>query len=191
MIIARGAEAVLEREGDLVLKKRIPKTYRHPKMDAALRKARTRREAKVIAKLPVAGPELVACDQKETITMRLVEGEKLADCLDQRPELVRAVARSVAGMHDAGIIHGDLTTSNMIAKGGKVVLIDFGLSFFSTRVEDKAVDLHLFSEALQSKHYRIAEKAFKDFLLQYRPRDRQAILDRLRLVEARGRYKGK
>ena len=45
----------------------------------------------------------------------------------------------------------------MIIKENKIYFIDFGLSFFSSRIEDRAVDLHLVKEALQSTHHEYYE----------------------------------
>jgi Kae1-associated kinase Bud32 len=94
-------------------------------------------------------------------------------------------------MHDKDIIHGDLTTSNMILKE-KVYFIDFGLGFNSTRIEDKAVDLHLLRQAFESKHYKHFEEFFKEVLEGYKlSKNWKEVLNRLEKVEMRGRYKRK
>jgi Kae1-associated kinase Bud32 len=91
-----------------------------------------------------------------------------------------------------GIIHGDLTTSNMILNS-EVFFIDFGLSFFSEKVEDKAVDLHLLRQALESKHYKVWEECFTAVRQGYEgtANDAELVLKRLEVVESRGRYKRK
>ncbi|MBI2131065.1 O-sialoglycoprotein endopeptidase, partial [Candidatus Woesearchaeota archaeon] len=68
-----------------------------------------------------------------------------------------------------------------------------GLSFFSQKVEDKAVDLHLLKEALESKHYRFWEKAFKAVIEGYsgKAKDAELTLKRLEAIEKRGRYRAK
>ena len=95
-------------------------------------------------------------------------------------------------MHNNNIIHGDLTTSNMILNK-EVFFIDFGLSFFSEKIEDKAVDLHLLKEALESKHSNIWERSYKAALDSYFKKavDGRQVLERIKIVEKRGRYKGK
>ena len=95
-------------------------------------------------------------------------------------------------MHQQGIIHGDLTTSNMILseKDKKVYFIDFGLAFHSIKTEDKAVDIHLLKEALQSKHFLIANEIWKEFVRVYGKQNKE-VLERLEKVEKRGRYKQK
>jgi len=72
-------------------------------------------------------------------------------------------------------------------EGNKVFFIDFGLSFVSTKTEDKAVDLHLLKQALESKHYKIWKDCFNAVLEEY---NNKLILDRLMVVEKRGRNKG-
>ncbi|NJL43970.1 MAG: Kae1-associated serine/threonine protein kinase [Nitrosarchaeum sp.] len=123
--------------------------------------------------------------------MTYLPGPKLADCLEQHPELAKHIGRLVAALHDQSIIHGDLTTSNMILSDGAVHLIDFGLSFFSHRIEDKAVDIHLLRQALESKHHTIWESAFEAVLSGYHPNEREQILQRYTQVESRGKNKSK
>ena len=107
--------------------------------------------------------------------------------------ILKIIGEKLSILHDNNIIHSDLTTSNMIYNEStkKLYLIDFGLSFTSDKVEDKAVDLHLFKQALESKHYKVYDKAYKYFLKGYNPKNRKEIIDRLKVVEARGRYKAK
>ena len=66
---------------------------------------------------------------------------------------MKLIGIEIAKMHLADIIHGDLTTSNMMLRpNGELVLIDFGLSYVSTLVEDKAVDLYVLERAFASTH---------------------------------------
>jgi len=189
--IGSGAEAVVYKDKNQVIKIRPKKGYRISEIDSELRKFRTRREAKVIEKLPVPGPKLIDCDRKEKLVMSYIKGNKVRDILDNQPKLARDIGHKLSLMHDADIIHGDLTTSNMIFDK-ELKFIDFGLSFFSSRIEDKAVDIHLFKQALESKHFRIEKTAYKEFLKGYkRARDYELIISRLEEVEGRGRYKGK
>jgi TP53 regulating kinase-like protein len=85
-----------------------------------------------------------------------------------------------------------LTTSNIILNK-ETYFIDFGLSFFSEKAEDRAVDLHLLKEGLESKHYRIWEECFRCALEAYKKeaKNSEATLKRLEAVEKRGRYRGK
>ncbi len=197
--IAEGAEASIFVDGAKVIKERMPKPYRLREIDESLRKQRTRREAKVFSKLKEIGipvPELVgSSDETMTITMEKLEGKKLRDMISAAncEALGREIGEKVGLMHSNGIIHGDLTTSNMIFQNNKVYFIDFGLSLFSNKTEDKAVDIHLFRQTLESRHHKIWEKCFRAFIGGYKTANNGygEVLARLEKVESRGRYKGK
>jgi len=218
-IIGRGAEAILIHEDNKLVKKRIKKSYRIDILDDKLRKQRTKKEAKLLEKavklIPV--PKVIKTDEKQEIDMEFLEGKKLSEHLDTLPnaeEICIQIGQNIAKLHDADIIHGDLTTSNMIYVEnnikekpvaplnqksddnsnktiGKVYFIDFGLGFESKKVEDKAVDLHLIKQALEAKHFRHYEKFFFKVLEGYKSSKHHiATLKRLKAVELRGRYKG-
>lgn len=198
--IAQGAEASIYTDKHTVLKHRLEKKYRHPEIDSSLRKFRTRREAKVIEtlqKMKFPAPKLEKMDDKEMkIHMEHIPGPKIRDVFDKDWKIYsKEIGRLVAIMHNHGIIHQDLTTSNMILhdKEDRIYFIDFGLSFFSDKIEDKAVDLHLLRQALESKHYKVWEAAYKEVLHAYKgnARDGEQVIKRLETVEKRGRYKGK
>jgi len=194
--MAQGAEAVIYRKDSTIIKERVKKNYRISQIDDALRKFRTRREAKFIEKLPVSGPELLSVDDKKMIIeMEFIDGPKVKDILEKNIGLCKEIGKKVAVLHNNNMIHGDLTTSNMILnkKDKKIYFIDFGLSFFSHKVEDKAVDLHLLKQALESKHYRVFEKAFKLILEGYKMEsdNYKEIFERFEKVEERGRNKAK
>jgi len=193
--IAQGAEAKIFLDDRKIVKDRVVKSYRLKEIDDRLRKFRTKREAKVISKLKEKGmdvPSILFCDEKERIEMDFIDGEKVRDVLsdDNYEELCKEIGEKIAVIHNSGIIHGDLTTSNMIFKD-KVWFIDFGLSFFSSKVEDMAVDIHLLRCALESKHYKIWEKCYKVCFDSYLDKcDKgEEVLKRLEVVEKRGRYK--
>lgn len=189
-MIAQGAEAKLYTDGEVLLKERIPKPYRVDELDKSLRQFRTRREAKVLSKLAdigVLGPELLGmCDKEMKIKMSFIDGVKLKHVLVQDIEgYGKELGQLISKLHGADIVHSDLTTSNMIVKNG-IHLIDFGLSFFSCKTEDKAVDLRLFRRALQSAHHEISEQVWDAFLSSYTHED---VLKRLEVVDKRGRHR--
>ena len=127
--------------------------------------------------------------------MEFLTGPKLRDILnkDNYREYCAQLGWIVAKLHEHSIIHDDLTTSNMIVVSGKIHLIDFGLSFFSERVEDKAVDIHLLRQALESKHQEIWKEAYDAFIDSYKKNypGYPKVFERLYVVEMRGRYKQK
>lgn len=195
MLIGKGAEAELHKDKNTVKKIRVKKNYRIKEIDKPLRKTRTRREAKILEKLPqqIPAPELLEMDDKNMeIRMSFIKGKKVRDVLDKNMMLCKDIGGKIALMHNAGIIHGDLTTSNMIYHE-KIYFIDFGLSYFSEKVEDKAVDLHVLRQALESKHHMISDKAFSVVIDSYKSKvkDAEKILKRLEKVESRGRNKKK
>lgn len=187
--IGLGAEARLERDGSVVRKVREPKRYRHPSLDVKLRRFRTRREAKVLSSLPVPGPRLEWVDDEEmVICMEFLDGPQLRDVLAEENAslFAREVGVCVRALHDAGICHGDLTTSNFLVVDGVLYVIDFGLSFFSDSLEDCAVDLHLLRQSLAAKHPSLG--LWEGVVAAYSPS--AALLERFEEVELRGRYKG-
>ena len=196
-IIAQAAEAIILREGNKVTKRRIAKGYRIPELDEKLRKLRTRQEAKLLEKAEniISVPKLIKVDEKsKEIEMEFINGDKLSEKLSTYAEkkqikIMKQVGQETGKLHDANIIHGDLTTSNMILKDNKVYIIDFGLGYQNGRVEDKAVDLHLIKQALEAKHFQNHEKLFKSFLQGYSPKDKTQVLKQLKKVESRGRNK--
>ena len=196
-LVAQGAEAKLFLEGRSIIKNRFPKAYRIKEIDERLRSSRTRREAKILQKLEAINfpsPRLVKNDEKENLVIENVRGKLVKDVLEASDykKLCSEIGKKIAILHNNSIIHGDLTTSNMILKG-EIYFIDFGLSFFSEKAEDRAVDLHLLEEGLKSKHYRIGEECFKCALDSYKneAKNSDATLKRLEAVEKRGRYRAK
>ncbi|NJE76022.1 Kae1-associated kinase Bud32 [Thermococcus sp. ES12] len=186
----------------VIVKHRIPKRYRIRKIDEKLRKERTVREARVLHRAKEFGvncPYVYEVDMKEMIiVMEFIEGERLKELLesapmDERLELCREIGRQVGKLHQAGIVHGDLTTSNMILRDGKVYLIDFGLADFDPTLEAQGVDLHLLKRAMESTHYTWFEKGFEAVLGGYaeiRGEEKVGeIRDKIEEIESRGRYR--
>ena len=191
VIIGKGAEADVFLEDGVVVKKRVSKGYRLKELDDFLRKSRTRSEAKILQRIDGLGPSFIGGNDVDELRMSFVEGVLLKKVLDEDISLAKYIGLKVGKLHDLGIIHGDLTTSNMIFFDGDVKLIDFGLSFFSDKVEDKAVDLHLFKEAVVSKHFVFEKDIWSNFLEGYNPSGKDDIVKRLNVVELRGRNKQK
>ena len=198
-LIAQGAESKLFLDKNKVIKNRFRKKYRIKEIDEKLRKFRTKREAKVLEKLQVIkfpSPKLINNDQIENLEIEFINGILLKDVLEKKEytKLSKEIGEKIAILHNNDIIHGDLTTSNMILdKNNKIFIFDFGLSFFSRKIEDRAVDLHLLKEALESKHYKIWEKCYEAALQSYekKAKNGKEVLQRIKVVESRGRYKGK
>ena len=209
--IYQGAEAIIYQEGDLIIKDRIAKSYRLKILDEKIRKQRTRAETKLLEKassiincpLPIHQIQRQNDKNNTKIIMPFIKGKKLSEHLDEMPEKQAEdacikIGQSIAKLHDNNIIHGDLTTSNIILVKNsnkkdeqQIWFIDFGLGFHSQRIEDKAVDLHLIKQALEAKHFQNWEEHYKNILKGYKTSiNFNKVLEQLKKVEARGRYKG-
>jgi len=196
-IIGHGAEAKIILSDNLIIKDRISKSYRIKEIDDKIRKQRTKAEKKLLEKASkiINAPNPFPLEEFNKIKMPFIEGKKLSEHLDSFPlsrqkEICKSVGESIAKLHEADIIHGDLTTSNMILVKDKIFLIDFGLGYISRKIEDKAVDLHLLKQALEAKHFKnwkelfeAVEKGYKNY------KESEKVLERLNVVEKRGRYK--
>ncbi|HUR68460.1 MAG TPA: bifunctional N(6)-L-threonylcarbamoyladenine synthase/serine/threonine protein kinase, partial [Candidatus Thermoplasmatota archaeon] len=190
----RGAEAEVEPTTLLgrpaVRKRRLVKSYRHPELDAKLRRSRTRAEARLLAQARAAGvrtPLVYEVDGDALVLERLA-GRQLKEALTGRAlaELGAAAAR----LHARGLTHGDLTTSNAIATTEGIALVDFGLAALNAEDEDKAADLHVLMEALEATHPETPE-AFARVLDGYRGAGGSAAVEKtLDEIVRRGRYRG-
>jgi Kae1-associated kinase Bud32 len=202
-LLAEGAEAKIYHKDNVIIKERIKKSYRHPEIDTKIRRLRNKHEAKILAKAKEANinvPQVHNLNKKnepqETYSLEIeyINGEKLATHLNnlelkKQLEIMKKLGEQIGKLHDKNIIHGDLTTSNTLLKDKKVYIIDFGLSYISPKIEDKAVDLHVLKQALEAKHWQKYEALYKAFITRYNPKEKPKILERLVAVERRGRYK--
>lgn len=203
-LISQGAEARVYKavwlNKDTVVKYRFAKKYRHPDLDTKLTRQRTSNEAKALArarKLDVLAPTLYYVDlEGKCLYLERVRGISVKERIfqgrteeDDLKEVLRNIGRAVATLHDGGVIHGDLTTSNMIiTEDSKLSLIDFGLSFNSMLAEDKAVDLYVLERAFTSAH-SVAGDLFSLVLEEYKKSSKFwcSTLNRFAQVRLRGR----
>lgn len=206
MLLKKGAEASLFLEEwcgrKVVMKKRLPKKYRLNALDAQIRLYRTVHEPQLMHRAKEAGvstPTILLVDTgKSNIIMEFVEGKQVKQTLNELPlreklQLCHHIGKLVGQLHKHGIIHGDLTTSNMISGvDGKISLIDFGLGELSTEDEARGVDLHLMKRALQSTHYAHAKECFNEVIKGYAQTVDtgmvENVLRKIREIERRGRY---
>jgi len=204
-LLYKGAEAdvILGRWQGLeaIFKVRKPLAYRLPVLDDSIRRQRTIHEADMICQAKKAGvqsPFLYNVDvPAATLVMEFVEGERVKDLVGSATKesldgVFYDFGRSVARLHSSGIMHGDLTTANVVRRGSDLVFIDFGLSIRSERLEDHAVDLRLIKETLVGAHPSIAAAALESLYRGYASvvgtaRSR-AVLRQLQNIERRGRY---
>jgi N6-L-threonylcarbamoyladenine synthase/protein kinase Bud32 len=188
----RGAEAVITIHGTTAEKRRVSKRYRVPALDARLITERTRAEARLIAAGRKGGvPTPVMSDiTADTIRMEYVEGSHLTGNLSENA--VQEAGRMVGKLHAAGIMHGDLTTSNMILRksDGRCVLIDFGLSQVTTEIEQRGVDIHVFFQTLESTVPERSDSLTAAFIAGYAETFDGAtdVIRREHEIRLRGRY---
>ncbi len=201
-IVQRGAEAVLylqkELDKKMIVKERVSKGYRIPEIDEKIRKNRTRHELKLLSRARQAGIQTPKAwsPNKYNIVMDYIEGFRVKDVFNdletkERKKLCREMGDIIAKLHENGMIHGDLTTSNMILdKNGKMFLIDFGLGKFSGKIEDQAVDLFLLQEAIKSTHFDFLDESWKGVLKGYGKYSRsKEVIKRFEQIAKRRRYK--
>ncbi|KAK5987484.1 EKC/KEOPS complex subunit BUD32 [Cladobotryum mycophilum] len=229
-LITQGAEGRLYKTTYLLptipcaLKYRPPKPWRHPILDQRLTKHRILSEARILAKCRRDGlrvPAIYGLDEaagwlmlewihgtpvRININARLGNRTEGIENDEELKGLMRKIGTAVGKMHKIGIIHGDLTTSNMMlspssesaANGsessgnssleGEIVIIDLGLASGGVQDEDRAVDLYVLERAFGSTHPR-AECLFGEVLEAYKQSFKQAsiALKKLEDVRMRGR----
>ncbi|HLD41635.1 MAG TPA: KEOPS complex kinase/ATPase Bud32 [archaeon] len=201
-ILAQGAEAVISleenSEGSIIVKERIKKSYRIPQLDEKIRKERTSMEASLLDRARRAGiavPMVLGSDRTK-LKLEFIDGIKLKDTLNVLEEkevesCCQGLGEIIGKLHSSGIIHGDLTTSNIILKNKGLVLIDFGLGKFSSKIEDQATDLYLLYEALNSTHSQIRDFCWTFIIEEYTKTYLKSkdVLKRFEQVAKRRRYK--
>ncbi|MFH1750468.1 MAG: KEOPS complex kinase/ATPase Bud32 [Candidatus Micrarchaeota archaeon] len=210
-MIAKGAEGeifeLMGKEGAHILKRRVVKKYRLPELDSKIRQARTKREAKVLHAAKLVGvlcPFVLGVDIRKTeILMEKIEGKRLREYLidygsgkgrkgkhgemeiREKPEKILAKAGcALAKLHNAGLVHGDYSTANIIVmKGGEIAVIDFGLAEFSSSIEDKATDVLVFKKSTNGQEFGMFWKGYAK-----ESGNPKGVARQLAEIERRGRY---
>jgi len=208
-------------ERNQLQKRDFQKKYRHPELDDRLTKERMRAELRGILRCKANGiktPAVYFVDSKKnTIYMEEFENVQTVNVFignelkesgsgdssipsQKLKPLASEIGSIVGKMHAEGIIHGDLTTSNILIENEnqssnannllpEVSLIDFGLSHVNSTAEDKGVDLYVLERALLSTHSSIPwffEFVLDSYKLSNR-KDGQDVLRKLDEIRLRGR----
>jgi Kae1-associated kinase Bud32 len=203
-IIYQGAEAKICRTEymgfDVVQKRRISKSYRIKNIDDQLISYRTKEEAKLMTEARnhgVSVPTIYDVDLKKgIITMDYLKGKRIKDILndlseEERARICKKIGESVAKFHNNDIIHGDITTSNMIILDDTIHFIDFGLGEINSEIEAKGVDLHVLMEAIDSTHSKYSN-CFDYVLEGYKKElkeDANLVIRKIEEIVKRGRYR--
>jgi Kae1-associated kinase Bud32 len=212
-VLYRGAESIVylgTYDGHpAVIKDRVMKGYRIVQIDERLRRERTKNEAKLLSdarSIGVPTPQVFYVDEKEcrivmeyvegemvkTVLLRLAESEGKVRNADSIESLCKQSGRSIGRLHAGGMVHGDITTSNMLLQksSGKVFFVDFGLGSHSRRAEDLGTDLKLLREALKSTHFAVQEQCWAAMLAGYKEefKNAESVIEKVETIGGRGRY---
>ena len=192
-LISIGAESVVYLYKDTVVKERLKKLYRIKQIDESIRRRRAKLEFSLMKGAFESGIRVPApikiSDDGYKIYMRYLGEDRFKDNFSLKH--MAELGEEVAKMHKLGIVHGDLTTANLMLKDNKLYLIDFGLGNYSNKDEDKATDIFLLKNALNTRHPKESEAAFKIFLKSYRlvyGKQFKGIETHLKDIESRRRY---
>lgn len=216
-LLRQGAEARLLVGSFLgqsaIIKERFSKKYRHPILDEKLTKERLKAEARSLLRCKLIGirtPTIYLTDidngllvleyLTDAVTCRdfIRQSWDMRESDDIKQEfsnLAKEIGKSVSILHKNNIIHGDLTTSNILVESRtplKLCFIDFGLGFTESSAEAKGVDLYVLERALISTHPN-SEWLFELMLSSYqsemkdRKKEIQEILRKFEEIRMRGR----
>ncbi|XP_014675913.1 PREDICTED: TP53-regulating kinase-like [Priapulus caudatus] len=213
ILLKQGAESKIHAVTFLglptVVKERFPKTYRHPALDASLTRERMKAELRAIAKCRQIGvrvPVIYFVDeQKSSIYMEHIQNSNTVRDFIQKVQagsgdaqrllvpLMAKVGAIIGTLHSNNLIHGDLTTSNMLllepAADANIILIDFGLSYVEASAEDKGVDLYVLERAFLSTHPN-SEELFAHIISAYQEANKKGlreVMSKFEEVRLRGR----
>lgn len=184
-LISQGAEAKiwLDRENNVIFKERFSKKYRHTAIDTLLIKKRTRAESRLLTKLKEKVsfnvPSVYQTDEsKGIIKMEFIDGislkQYLFSCSNENDliQIGKTIGRDIAKLHDNGITHGDLTSSNILygtknpEASDPLIYIDWGLAVATDSANVKAIDLYVLQRALSSTHSN-ADTVWNSFIETY------------------------
>ena len=200
-LIKKGAEediyTTLWNDQNSILKIRKKKNYRIHSLDAKIRTLRTIKEAKMLSEVKSFGiitPLVYFVDEKKSeIYLQFIQGKLVRDL--PMAQIIRAcekIGQIVGILHKNGVMHGDLTTSNFILSKKGLVILDFGLSQKTDKINDYAIDLRLFKEVLNSAHAQIVDRAWILFIQGYEKilgkNITDKVINQVSVIEKRGRY---
>ncbi|XP_045605661.1 EKC/KEOPS complex subunit TP53RK isoform X2 [Procambarus clarkii] len=196
----------------VIVKHRFPKQYRHPDLDGYITRERIKAEARALTRCRSFGIKTPAVydvdfDKSEIVLEKIIDGltirnyiyeavkNKLKMDSPNMMNMAERIGKVIVKMHMNNVIHGDLTTSNMLLVPpydlSDIILIDFGLSSVDERAEDKAVDLYVLERAILSTHPN-TETFVAHLLATYEKIGGTAtrdVIKRLNEVRLRGRKK--
>ncbi len=201
--IAKGAEAIIYQgtylQNPVIIKQRLPKTYRHPEIDHRIRLHRLRSEAKVMSiarKIGASVPSLIGINIQESyLLIEEIDGKLLYETMDLLPiqrlkPIFSSLGSQIGLLHCNDIIHGDLTVFNVIIQlEDKPIIIDFGLGRISNEIESKADDILTFYSTLKAIQpaSKILFSTFLDGYLSVYPEGKNTY-EQMKKIQSRARY---
>ncbi len=210
-LIYEGAEAKVFLDNETIIKQRIEKRYRNKQLNTLILKQRTKSEARILRKVKEAGvacPEVIKEDlENYTLYLSKIDGKPLREHSEDKNALL-LVGKEIAKLHQAGIIHGDLTAQNIFFNKTPVcstncvrssnnlpkancfddngpIFLDFGLSFNSNKLEDFATDLAVLKGTILAD---FSEKTWEYIFTGYLENTKEKIAEKLDEIEKRKRY---
>lgn len=201
-ILSTGAEAIIYAKSKTVIKHRVSKSYRIEELDKNIRKTRTKKEAKLMRRIKeevIADthifdiPKVIRYDSTSIEMEMIVGSETLKEVINKNNTSSKnninnnyfgQTGEMISLLHKHNIIHGDLTTMNILVTDEKLYLIDFGLSYISHKVEDKMTDLYTYIKAVECVH---SEEYVKDIYKGYELNEEEE--KKLDEIKRRGRKK--
>ena len=201
--LAKGAEAIISSgtflDLPIIIKHRVPKLYRHSKIDSMIRLHRIRAEAKIMTyawKIGVNVPSLFGIDiQNDSLFIESVQGDLLYEILKTTSmkellSIFSELGNQIGILHSNEIIHGDLTVFNVIINSQKkTCIIDFGLAKISVELEAKADDLLTFYSTLKAINLEF-QNLFESFLQGYLKvySEGKKTYQQMKKIQSRARY---
>ena len=193
-LLKKGHDAHIYEDNNKIVKIRKVKSYRNTELDTFIRKTRTRKESKILAKLNEIIPVPAVIDSDDinmSIRMTKILGKNLSEVFSLK--LCNQIGKYTGLMHQQGIIHGSLTIHNMLISNEtqSIYFIDFGLGYFSGKEEDRATDIYTFIKDIESRCFEKQNKAIELFLQAYKNtlEEGDNVIERLHKIKIRGRNK--
>lgn len=191
-LIAEGAEAQIFLSNfkgkKIITKQRMPKKYRVKELDDLILSRRIKAEANQLVRanrLGVKTPQVFRTEDKKIIMEYLNFPESKKVILENK-NYIKNIAKSIVVLHKNNIIHGDLTLGNILmdTKKKEPYFIDFGLSYISHKIEDKAMDLEVLRETIVAD---FGDKLWQEFAKEY-AKQLPEIVKHMDKINARKKY---
>ncbi|UCE13615.1 MAG: Kae1-associated serine/threonine protein kinase [Candidatus Heimdallarchaeota archaeon] len=201
--LVKGAEASIYTgfflQSSVIIKQRLPKTYRMQQLDQTIRLQRLRAEARIMTsawKIGIQVPVLLGINiDDQSLLIEEIPGELLFTVMSSTTRIAletifESVGQQVGLLHENDLIHGDLTVFNIIiGENNTPWLIDFGLGQVSVEMERKADDLLTFYNTLKaiSSDFQVLFEAFQVGYNKEYSKGRKTI-EHTKKIQSRARY---